>query len=74
MKDTHKKGLTNLEVLASLKETPKVYDGVMPQTKFATYCSRIKVGRCKPSSVISFFAEFGYIGDWNNFIKVDIQQ
>ena len=64
-----KKTLSNLEVIDELKSKPKVYIGIMPQSKFWLYCNRIERGVSKPHTVISFFIKFGYVGDWNNFKK-----
>jgi hypothetical protein len=63
--------MTNIEVVECLLKTKKPYDEIMEQTKFHLYCRRIKLGKCKPKTVKEFFLIFGFVGDWNDYEKIE---
>ena len=63
------KYLTNAQVVAELRLLVKPYIGIMEQSVFSNYCSRIEKDLCKPATVVNFFKKFGYEGKWDNFKK-----
>jgi len=64
--------MTNIEVVKELKSRNKPYEHIEPRMKqsfFSLMCAKIENEMCKPKTVSKFFAEFGYIGSWDNFNK-----
>jgi len=64
--------MSNTETVLALKSENKPYNQINPkmnQSHFSLMCAKIENGLCKPKTVVSFFARFGYVGDWNNFEK-----
>lgn len=53
--------MTKKEILKHLRSSPKVYEGVMPQSTFANTLGKIERQTCKQSTIDGFFEKFGFV-------------
>ena len=63
--------MTIQEVAQNLRNEPKPYAGIMKHSLFFMTLKSIESGTAKMCTIKSFFARFNYVGDFNEWSKVE---